>query len=415
MDLYSGKRVLMLVENESYPEDDRILHEASTLADAGYLVSVICPSSSNHPWREKLDGIHVFRYPKPISGKGFITYAWEYSYSLIAMLLLSLIILRDPGFDTLHSANPPDTGVFLGAFYKLFGKRFVFDHHDLFPEIYEIRFGNGKLIHKLAYKILAALEKSSCRLADHVIATNNSYKAVEIERDGVPADRITVVRNGPDIRNQEPVKTVEKIKQGRKKTLLYLGVIGFQDGVDSLLRSIHHLVHTLGKSNFQCIIAGDGDALPGLKLQASELGLNDFVSFPGWIKYTDVSNYINSADLCLAPEPSNPLNDRSTIIKIMEYMACSKPIVAFDLPEHRITAQDAASYAQKNDELDFAQKISALLDNPERCEEMGKIGRDRIEKALAWEYQAPHLVEAYQKILLRRNNNQQLKRDRIVD
>jgi glycosyltransferase involved in cell wall biosynthesis len=391
----SYRRVLMLVENNSYPEDIRVFHEATALAESGYLVSVICQSTPNRPWRETMGGVNVFRYPKPISGKGLITYFWEYAYSLFSMFLLSILVFLEPGFDYIHAANPPDTAVFIAAFYKLLGKRFIFDHHDLSPEVYQLKFGADKKSHALIYKTLIALERLSCRLADHIIATNQSYKTIEMDRDRVPAERITVVRNGPSLDEQETVDVIKEMRQAGKITLLYLGVIGFQDGVDYLLRALYHLKHHINKKDFICVIAGDGDALQSLKVQTLELGLGGVIQFPGWIKSVHVAKCIKSADICLAPEPSNPLNDHSTIVKIMEYMVSSKPIVAFDLPEHRVTARDAAIYAEPNNEFDFARKIATLIDDPERCREMGRIGRERIEENLSWDHQKKYLQNLY--------------------
>jgi glycosyltransferase involved in cell wall biosynthesis len=388
----------MLVENNSYPEDIRIFHEATALTEAGYLVSVICPSRPNRPWNEVSAGIHVFRYHESNVGKGFIGYLWEYSYSLLAMFLLSIIAFLKPGFDYIHAANPPDTVVLIAAFYKLLGRKFIFDQHDLSPEVFRLKFGTKSKLFNLVYKILIALERLSCILADHIIATNQSYKALEMERDRVPSDRITVVRNGPDPIEKIPFRLIEDIRQPGKKTILFLGVIGFQDGVDYLLRSLHDLKYRQGRDDFLCVIAGDGGALPGLKLLANELDLNGCVRFPGWIQEANAASYIHSADICIAPEPSNFLNDRSTMVKVMEYMAFGKPIVAFDLPEHRVTAQSAAIYAEPNNERDFAQKIAALMDDPEKCRTMAQIARQRIEKELSWPHQKAHLLEAYNKI-----------------
>ncbi len=388
----------MLVENNAYPEDVRVLHSARTLTEAGYLVSVICQSRPNRPPREVLAGVQIYRYALPVFGTGFVAYILEYSYSLLEMFLLSIRVWRESGFDIIHAANPPDTAVLIAAFYKILGKRFIFDQHDLSPEIYLLKFGNKNGIRGLIYWALLFLEGLSCRLADHIIAPNESYKVLEMDRDKVPPERITVVRNGPDLDKMAPAYPLPNIGREGRKTLLYLGVIGFQDGVDFLLRALHHLKYQLGRSDFLCVIAGDGDALPGLKMQAVELALGDFVLFPGWIESAEVPGYISTADICVAPEPSNDLNDRSTIVKIMEYMAAGNPIVAFDLPEHQVTAQNAAIYAEPNSELDFARKIAELMDDPQKCREMGQFGRERIEKELGWCYQKTHLLDAYNKI-----------------
>jgi glycosyltransferase involved in cell wall biosynthesis len=384
----------MLLENESYPQDNRVRLEARSLAAAGYRVSVICPSTRGLPWRDVLDGVRVYRFPPPPPSNGFLGYVWEYAYAMVMTFALSLLVLVSEGFEIIHAHCPPDTFLFVAAFYKMFGKRFVYDHHDLAPEMYQARFGGGG--NRLVYHALLALEKQCCRWADHVIATNQSYRAIEMERGRVPQARVTVVRNGPDLERLCPMSIDPGLRRKGRLNICYLGVMGFQDGVDYLLRALRHLVCTVGRTDFLCVLVGSGDALASLKSLALELGLADYVLFAGWVDYTEVARYLSAAHICVAPEPSNSYNDRSTAIKVMEYMALGKPIVAFDLPEHRYSAQGAAVYARPNDELDFARKIAALMDEPKRRHRMGRTGRRRVEEELAWSHQEKHLLEAYQ-------------------
>lgn len=388
-----GSRVLMLLENKPYSEDARVRREVTALVSAGYEVSVICPMAPQTPWRELLDGAHVYSFPSPPPGQHFLGYLLEYSYSMVATFFLSLFVLLREGFDIIHAHNPPDTFVFIAALNKLFGKRFVFDHHDLAPEMYYARFRDGG--NRLVYHALVLLEKLSCRLADRVIATNESYKAVEIERGQVPPERITIVRNGPDLEMLKPIEPDPALRQRANTILGYVGGMNPQDGVDYLLRALGHLVYDLGRRDILCVIVGKGDMLPELKALAKELHVEEYVWFTGWIPDEDMIRYLSTADICVDPDPSNPFNDRCTMVKMMEYMALGKPIVAFDLPEHRVTAQDAAVYARPNDELDFAQRILALMDDPERREKMGQIGRHRVETELAWPHQERYLLEAY--------------------
>jgi len=392
----ASRHVLMLLENEAYPRDDRVCQEAKTLATAGYQVSVICPLRPGQPWREVLDDVRVYRFPAPPAANGFLSYLWEYGYSMVAIFVLSLLVFLREGFAVLHAHCPPDTFVFIAAFYKLLGKRFVYDHHDLAPEMYYARFGGRG--NRLIYDALVLLERLSCRLADHVITTNQSYKTVEMQRSHVPENRITIVRNGPDLRRLRPTEPDPDLRRMRKTIILYVGVMGFQDGVDYLLRALQHLVYDLLRTDFLCVLVGAGGAVPGLKSLTEQFGLVNYVLFTGWVERTEVARYLSAADIGVAPEPSNSYNDRSTVIKLMEYMALGKPIVAFDLPEHRVTAQGAAVYAHPNDELDFAQQIAALMDDPERRQKMGQIGRQRIETELAWSYQERHLLEAYKTV-----------------
>ena len=390
-------RVLMLLENGPYSRDARVPNEAETLVSAGYQVTVICPGEKDLPRRNQQEGVRIYRFPPPPEGKGLLGYVVEYGYALVAIWLLSLEVWWREGFDVVHAHCPPDAFVFIAAFFKLFGKLFVYDHHDLAPELYGVRFKGSH--NPFVYRILVWLEKLCCRLADHVIATNYSYKAVEMERGGVPETRITVVRNGPDLDRLRPGEPHPERRKGDRICFGYVGWMGFQDGVDYLLRALHHLVQDLGRSDFHCILAGSGEAVSTLGSLTEELGLGNYVSFAGWVAPDQVARFLERADICVAPEPSNLYNDRSTAIKVMEYMALGRPLVCFDLPEHRVTAGNAAAYARPNDELDFARQLGALMDDPERRERMGKEGRERVESVLAWPHQARPLLEAYGALL----------------
>lgn len=397
MKRFCKHRILMLVENQPYPQDRRVHREATALAGAGYQVTVICPSWRKQVARETLDGVRVFRYPEPVPGNGFLGYLWEYAYSMAATFVLSLRVFFGAGFDVVHAHNPPDTFVFIAAFYKLLGKRFIYDHHDLSPEMYFARFPEGGS--RLVYHALVALEKLSCRLADHVIAPNESYKRVEMERGGVPAHRISVVRNSADLHLRSPVEPDPALRTMNKTIIGYVGVMGFQDGVDYLLRALHHLIRDLGRTDFFCIIIGTGAALADLRMLAQRLALDDYVRFTGFISDDAVVRFLSAADICVDPDPSNPFNDRSTMIKMMEYMALGKPIVAFDLPEHRYTAEQAALYATPNDERAFARAIAQLMNDPLRRETMGAFGRRRMETKLAGHVTAAKLLAAYRTVL----------------
>lgn len=392
-----GRRVLMLLENQPYPQDPRVRREATALKDAGYSVSVIAPGRKGQPWRETIDGVKVYRFPAPPGGNGFWGYLWEYGYSVTAAFILSLLVFFRNGFDVVHAHNPPDTFVFIAAFYKLLGKRFVYDHHDLAPEMYYARFeGKGN---RLVHLALVALEKLSCKLADHVIATNESYKRIEMQRGQVPEERITIVRNGPELKNLQSVEPDAELRLKAKTIIGYVGAMGVQDGIDYLLRALRHLVYDLGRSDFFCVMIGRGDAQANLKQLTTQLGLDDHVWFTGWVSDADLLRYLSTADICVDPDPSNPFNDRCTMIKMTEYMALGKPIVAFDLPEHRFTAREAALYVRPNDELEFARALVQLMDDPEQRQVMGSFGRRRVETELAWCYSVPALLSVYRKLL----------------
>lgn len=397
MNTCDGRRVLMLLENNPYPQDGRVLREATALSQAGYHVTVIAPGTAGQPRHETLAAVRVYRFPSPPGGNSALGYVWEYAYSMAAAYLISLVVFVRHGFDVVHAHNPPDTFVLIGAFYKLFGVRFVFDHHDLSPEMYYARFGGrgSRIIHR----VLEWLETLSCRIADHVIATNESYKSVEMQRSRLPEERITVVRNGPDLDRVRPVDPDPGLRATGKTIIGYVGVMGFQDGVDYLLRALRHLAYDIGRTDFLCVLIGKGDAWAQLKALASELRLDGNVWFTGRIPDADLLRYLCAADICVDPDPSNPFNDRSTMIKMTEYMALAKPIVAFDLPEHRITAGDAALYARPNDERELARALAALMDDPARRIAMGASGRHRVETALAWQYSAQNLLAAYRTLL----------------
>lgn len=390
-----ARRILMLLQNNPYPQDIRVRREAETLAAAGYVVSVIAPRRRGQSWQEEIAAVTVLRFPRPPEGDGAAAYLLEYGYSLLAIFLLALYASLRDGFDIVHTHNPPDLLVVIAAFFKLFGKRFVYDHHDLAPEMYQALFErqDGAL-----YRILVLLERLSCRLADHVIVTNDSYRAVDLARGRVPEVRLSIVRNGPDPATMRPTEPARGLRQPGRATLLYVGDMGHHDGVDYLLQALVHLREELGDHAFHCYLVGGGDARPALAALAAELALDDHVTFTGRVPHAEVPAYLSAADVCLAPEPSNAYNDRSTMIKILEYMAVARPIVAFDLPEHRRSAGDAASYARRNDPAEFAGCIAALLADPDRAAEMGALGRERVLTTLAWSTQAPHLLAAYRSL-----------------
>jgi glycosyltransferase involved in cell wall biosynthesis len=389
--LTNPTRILLLVENNGFPRDFRVRREAHALRDQGYEVSVICPREDKQPWRERLDGVEIFRFPAPRGGNGLISYAFEFGYATLAMLLLALWVTVRRGVDVVHAANPPDTLFVVGAMLKLMGKRFVFDHHDLAPEVYLSRFSQPK--RNIVYACLAWMERCSLALSDIVISTNESYRQRAIA-SGVAPDKVYVVRNGPPLAYQ-PLPPPPGLKERAKHLIGYVGTIGPQDGVDRWLHAIHHMVFTLGRSDFLAVIIGDGDALPELRLLAKSLDIEGFVLFTGRLPESETRSHLSAVALCVQPDPSGPLNDKSTMNKLMEYMALGKATVAFDLTETRVSGRDAVIYVADDDVRVFAQEVSKLLDDPARREAMGAIGRERVATSLAWEYSARELVRAY--------------------
>ncbi|MBF6651149.1 glycosyltransferase family 4 protein [Methylobacter sp. BlB1] len=388
----SPAKVLLLVENNSYPFDFRVRREAHALRDAGYQVSVIAPRGPAQPWIEDVEGISVYRFPAPPGGAGVISYAFEFGYATLVMLLLTAWVAMRKGIDVIHAANPPDTLFVIGAIFKLFGKRFVFDQHDLASEIYLSRFERPRT--NLIYKILRILERCSYATADVVVATNESYKQMALNRGNKHLDKVFIVRNGPPLAYKLLEPDPDLVLKA-KYLIGYIGTIGPQDGVDYWLRAIREMVFTLGRRDFLAIIIGSGDALSSVQALAKELQIEAHVLFTGRLSELESRKYLSAVNVCVQPDPLSPLNDKSTMNKLMEYMALGKPTVAFDLVETRFSAQEAAIYVQPNDELEFAERVSWLLDNPDECEKMGKIGRDRVANALAWEYSVPVLLQAY--------------------
>jgi len=401
----TDQRVLMLIENTSYSTDGRVRREATTLAAAGCHVTVICPKGPGEKWREVFGPVVAYQYPALPAVQGFLGYVLEYGYSLAASMLLSLWVAARTGFDVVHAHNPPDLFVFIGGFYRLFGKRFIFDQHDLAPEMYRVRFPN-KTSNSLVFRALVFFERLSCRWANHVIAANDSYKQIDVERSGISAEKIAVVRNGPEPCHLQIPEPEPGLNAGRRTLIGFVGEMGCQDGVDYLLRSLVHLIREFHHDDWHCVLIGGGDAVPELKRLAIDQGISDRLHFTGFIDYRAVPRYIRAMDVCVSPDPSNDYSDRSTVIKLMEYMAQAKPMVVFDLPEHRVTAGESALYARANDEVDFARQIARLIDDAALCEELGRIGRLRVVNSLAWCHQEQPLLNAYEAILAPRSKPQ---------
>jgi glycosyltransferase involved in cell wall biosynthesis len=392
-----GKRVLIIVQNLSVPFDRRVWLEACSLRDAGFQVSVVCPMGTGDTSRELLDGILIRRYPPPPDTRGIATYLYEFAYCWLRTAGLVVRAHRAEGFDVIQACNPPDTFWALALPFKLFGKRFVFDQHDLCPEVYESRFPNGS---RALLGGLRLLERATYAVADHVISTNESYRATAMERGHVASDDITVVRTGPDperLRRREPNPDW---RRGRPYLSAYLGVMGPQDGVDLALRAVAEFARA-GRDDTQFVFMGKGDSTDELIELAKELEITDLVTFTGRVSDEVVSEVLSTADLGLSPDPLNPLNDVSTMNKTMEYMAFELPVVAFDLKETRVSAGDAAIYVEPNDVAAYARAIGELLDDPDRRRSMGAQGRQRVVDVLAWRHQASRYVGAYERLSAR--------------
>jgi len=393
------RRVLILVENLPSPFDRRVWQEACALRDAGYTVSIICPTGRG--CEEKfaaIDDIHIWRYDLPTEADGALGYALEYSAALFWTFLLSLRVLFTRGFDVVHACNPPDLFFLIGGFYKLFGKKFLFDHHDANPELYVAKFGRKDLF----YRLMVLVERLTFKTADVSIATNQSYRRIALERGGMPSDKVYVVRSGPSLERLKVLPAVESLKRGRKHLVGYVGVMGRQEGIDYLLQAARHIVFDLGRTDVHFGLVGGGTSLDEMKALARELGVADYVTFTGRVPDAELLAMLNTADVCVNPDIATEMNDISTMNKIMEYMALGKPVVQFDLAEGRYSAQNASLYARHNDAVDFANKIVELLDDPERRREMGEFGRRRVLDELEWRHEVPKLLAAYDALWARR-------------
>ncbi len=390
-------KILMLTENTHAPADTRVWAEATTLRDYGFQVSIISPKGSTMD-REShvcIEGIHIYRYQLATIAHKHNVYILEYIIATFMTFLLSFKVLFRHGFDVIHTANPPDLFFLIGLFYRLFGKKFIFDQHDLSPEVFQVKFkGSMKLLHRL----LLFLEWCSYQTAQVVITTNASQKRFAIERGHCHPDKVFIVRNGPRLNRIKLVPPEPELKRGRRYLLAYAGSMETQYGVDYALYAVHDLIYKRGRQDVSLVLMGGGGQLSALRALAHELQLDEYVHFTDWLLAEDVVRYLTVADVGLTTCPKNAHNDYATSIKTMEYMAMGKPGVAFDLTETRISAQDAALYAQPNLAEDFANKIECLLDNEELRVRMGALGRKRIEEILNWDHDKINLLLAYKKL-----------------
>ncbi len=389
----AGRRVLIIVQNLTVPFDRRVWLESRTLKAAGYDVTVVCPTGGPHtaPY-EELEGIRIYRYPAPGPTRHKLSYLWEFLYCWMRAAWLVMKARRRHGIDLIHACNPPDTYFALAAFFKPRGVRFLFDQHDLCPEVYIARFERGRIWHRL----LLLLERLTYRTADIVIATNESYREVALGRGKMRPEQVFVVRSAPDPRRFRPVPSEDRLRGGLRYRVAYLGVMAPQDGVDYLIRAAAHIVHGLGRADVGFTLIGSGDCFEELQEQARALGLDGHIEFTGRISDEDVARHLCTADVCVSPDPLNDLNNLSTMNKILEYMALGRAIVAFDLKETKVSASEGALYARPNDIEDMARQIVRLIDDPEMRRAMGERNIERFQRTLAWDYSAKELLKAYE-------------------
>jgi glycosyltransferase involved in cell wall biosynthesis len=399
----SGKtgadRVLIIVQNLPVPFDRRVWLECRALISAGYRVAVVCPKGRNDPKYQVIDGVEIYKYRPYAPGGSKAGFIAEYVYSFLATAWLALKARRSGRFAALQACNPPDIFWPIAMFFRAVDRtRFVFDHHDLCPELYLSRFPEGP---KLPYRGLLALERRTHRTADHVISTNDSYRNIAITRSGKKPDGVTVVRTGPDSDRLQRGPADAAQRRGRRYLAAYIGVMGPQDGVDIVVRAADVVVHQLHREDIAFTLIGSGDCFDELVALRDDLGLAEHVEFTGRAPDELVTQILSTADIGLSPDPKNPLNDLSTMNKSMEYMAFEMPVVAFDLRETRVSVADAGVYATPNDVREYAQAIVDLIEDESKRALLGKRGRARVEQELAWNHQKEAYLGVYQQVLRR--------------
>lgn len=410
-----SRRVLMVVQNLPVPFDRRVWLEATSLTRAGYAVSVICPKAKGYDASfERLEDVDIYRYALPVEGESAVSFVAEFAWCWIATaVLMAKVAARGTGFDILHVCNPPETYWPLGWLAQRFGKAFIFDHHDLSPEMFEAKFGSSGRTARLAIRILRGLERATFRVADVVITTNESHRRVAVQRGSLGWEEVFVVRSGPDVERLSQYPPDETWRAGADYLLVYLGEICEQDGVDHLVRAMHHLTHPASAAgrntqplDVRCVFVGGGPHQPAIASYAESLGIADRCVFTGRVSDELLCRILSSADAAVDPDPKTPWSDKSTMNKIMEYMFFGLPIVAYDLTEHRVSASDAAVYvpfdkpSSENEAPDvrLAGAIGELLRDPQRRRAMSRYGHKRLRDRLAWEHSVPALLDAYDRV-----------------
>lgn len=392
----AGRKVLIIVENLPLPFDRRVWQESRTLTAAGAEVHVICPTGKGYESAyEEIEGVHIYRHSLPVDASGALGYLLEYSAALYHEFRLAWKIVRTHKIDTIQGCNPPDLIFMVAAPFKwLRGVRYIFDHHDINPELYEAKFNKRGFF----WRLMVLFERLNFRTANVVISTNESYREIALTRGGKVSEDVFIVRSGPDLTRLVPTAPQERWRNGRKHMVGYVGVMGDQEGIDLLLETARILVHDRG-ADIQFVLVGGGPALENLKDMAAQMQLQDHVTFTGRAPDADLFEVLSTADVCVNPDRVNPMNDKSTMNKILEYMAFSKPVVQFEVTEGRRSAEAASLYAAPNDTVDMADKISELLADPDLCRTMGTLGRQRVESELGWDHQVDKLMAAYARVM----------------
>ena len=394
-------RILIIVQNLPLPFDRRVWLECQALLSAGYRVAAVCPKASGDPSYQVIDGVELYKYRPYAPGGSKLSFIAEYAYSFAATAWQTLKARRKGRFAVIQACNPPDIFWPIALFFRALERtKFVFDHHDLCPELFQSRFPDGP---RLPYRGLRALERRTHRSADHVISTNASYRDIAINRSGKAPGDVTIVRTGPDPDKLKRGPEEPELRRGHKHLAAYIGVMGPQDGVDIVIRAADIVVRELGRDDIAFTLIGKGDCFDELVALRDELGLAGHVEFTGRAPDELVTRIMSTADAGLSPDPKNPLNDVSTMNKSMEYMAFELPVVSFDLHETRVSVADAGVYVRPNDVREYAEAIVALMDDEAKRSELGKLGRERVEQELAWSHQQRAYLDVYDSLTNRKS------------
>lgn len=386
------RKVLIIVENLPVPFDTRVWQEATTLVKNGYIVSVICPKGKGYSKDyEKLEGVNIYRHNLPIEGNKFVGYLKEYICALKEELRLAKKVYNEVGFDVIHGCNPPDNIFIIAKFFKKYGVKYIFDHHDICPELYYAKFRKKNLL----YNLMVLFERLTYKNACMAFVTNESYKEIALKRGKKQEKDIFILRSGPNLERLKIQEPKNEIKRGKKYMVGYVGVIGQQEGIDYLLEAARYIKYELNRDDIFFGICGGGPYLEEAKSKAVNMGIEDIIEFTGRIPDDLLLDYLNTADVCVNPDEFNEMNDKSTMNKVLEYMTLAKPVVQFDLKEGRVSADKASLYAKPNDSVDLAHKIIELIDNDELRSTMGQLGRERILNYLNWEHTSKALLEGY--------------------
>jgi glycosyltransferase involved in cell wall biosynthesis len=389
--------VLVIDANNPVPRDRRVWLQCRALAADGIRVSVICPGPEPLARYEEIDGVQVHRYRVSRTSSRAGAYLADYVLSLLRTLRLALRIWRRDRFHMIQACNPPDTYFAVASLFRFAGVRFLFDQHDLSPEIYADRFSPAS---RSLLWVLTALERMSHRSADHVLTVNESCRELLLSRNPTAPERLTVVRTGPELARLRVCAPIDSLRNGRRYLCAYLGVMGPQDGVHLVLQAAHEIVHGMERDDVHFVLMGDGDEFAELQRLAADLDIEPWLTFTGFADDDTISRYLSTSDLGLQPDQLTAFTDLCSMVKTIEYMAFGLPVVTFDLKETRRSAAGAAHYVTVETPAAYAKAIVTLLDDPDLRASMSQVATERARAELSWQRQAPIYLEVVRSLIL---------------